>query len=112
MSSAATHLQRLDAVQQRALRLEEQTGVTWLEHRRNVSVLVVQHKTRVLEVSHLNSLRLPSLAVRRETKTTTSSDMLVQVPGSHSWQHQPEQQDCGTRSRQPQVTHRQCQYNK
>ncbi|MPC60865.1 hypothetical protein E2C01_054924 [Portunus trituberculatus] len=96
ISSAATHLQRLDAVQPRALRLlerdrqqqEEQTGVTSLGHRRNVSALVVQHKDQVLEVPHLSVLRLPPRGVRRETRTTTSSDMLVQVPRSHSRQHQ------------------------
>ena len=55
MSSAATHLQRLDAVQRRALRLvgrdgeqqEEQTGVTSLEHQRDVSAPVVHHKAQV-----------------------------------------------------------------
>ncbi|XP_063843941.1 uncharacterized protein LOC135090806 [Scylla paramamosain] len=52
MSSAPTNLQRLDAVQRRALQLvgmdgqqqqQEQTGVTSLEHRRDMSALVVQH---------------------------------------------------------------------
>ncbi|MPC62563.1 hypothetical protein E2C01_056648 [Portunus trituberculatus] len=51
-------------------------------------VPVVQHKARGLEVPHLNSLRLLPQAVRRETRTTTSSDMLVQVPRSHYRQHQ------------------------
>ena len=71
MSNAATHLQRLNAVQRRALPLigrdgqqqEEQTGVTLLEHRWDVSALVVQHKAQVLEVPHLNPLRLPPRAV-------------------------------------------------
>ncbi|MPC71315.1 hypothetical protein E2C01_065589 [Portunus trituberculatus] len=98
MSSAATHLQRLDTVQRRALRLvgmatqqqqqEEQTGVTLLEHRQDVSALVVQHKARMSEVPHLSSLRLPARAVQRESRATTSSDMLVHVPQSHSQQHQ------------------------
>ncbi|MPC91667.1 RNA-directed DNA polymerase from mobile element jockey [Portunus trituberculatus] len=98
MLSAATHLQRLDAVQHCVLRLvgiaaqqqqqEEQTEVTSLEHRRDVLALVVQHKARVLEVPHLSSLRLPARAVQRESRATTSSDMLVHVPRSHSRQHQ------------------------
>ncbi|MPC71582.1 hypothetical protein E2C01_065862 [Portunus trituberculatus] len=67
---------------------EEQTGVTSLEHRRDVSALVVQHKARVLEVSHLTSLRLPARAVQRESRATTSSHMLVHVHRSHSRQHQ------------------------
>ncbi|MPC59696.1 hypothetical protein E2C01_053723 [Portunus trituberculatus] len=44
MSSDATHLQRLDNVQRRALWLEQQTGITSLEHRRDVSTLMVHHK--------------------------------------------------------------------
>lgn len=89
MSSAATHLQRLDAMQRRALQLvgmntkqqqEEHTGVTLLEHRQDVLTLVVQHKARVLEVPHLSSLMLPTQAVLRESRVTTSSDMLVHMP--------------------------------
>ncbi|MPD05272.1 hypothetical protein E2C01_101005 [Portunus trituberculatus] len=92
MSSAATYLQRLDAVQRRALRLvgmaAQQQQQEELEHRRDVSTLVVQHKARVLEVPHLSSLRLPARAIQRESRPTTCSDTLVHVPRSHSRQHQ------------------------
>ena len=79
---------RDDAVQLHDLRLvgrdrqqqEEQTGVTSLEYQRDVSALVVQHKALVLEVPHLNLLRPPPRAVQRETRTTTFSDILVDVP--------------------------------
>lgn len=84
MFSAAIHMQRLDAVQRRALRLtgpgdqmEEQLPshpVISLEHRRDVGVLVVCHKTEVQKVSHLGRLRLPSHTVQRCTKTNNSSD--------------------------------------
>ena len=64
MSIAATHLQRLDAVQRHALWLvgrdgqqqEEQTRVISLDYRRDVSALVVQHKDQVLKVPHLDIL--------------------------------------------------------
>ncbi|KAG0711533.1 hypothetical protein GWK47_020438 [Chionoecetes opilio] len=95
MSSAATHLQRLDAVQRCALRLvgleEDQQscpGVTSLEHRRDVSALVVCHKAQVQEVPHLSSLRIPPRAVQRWSRTTPLSDVLVKVARSHSRQHQ------------------------
>ncbi|XP_045111706.1 uncharacterized protein LOC123504866 [Portunus trituberculatus] len=78
----------LDSRAAAAAKQEEQTGVTSLEHQRDVSVLVVQHKARVLEVLHLSSLRIPTRAVQRESRETTSSDMLVYVPQSHSRQHQ------------------------
>ena len=95
MSSAATHMRRLDAVQRRALRLVENgaeqhlsAGVTSLEHRRDVSALVVCHKTQVQEVPHLARLRLPRRTVRRETRAAHASDELVEVPRSKSRQHQ------------------------
>jgi len=95
MSSAATHMQRLDAVQRRALRLvatdEDQqhpAPVTSLEHRRDVSALVVCHKTQVQRVSHLDPLRLLPHTVQRCTRAAASSDELVQVPRSRSSQHQ------------------------
>ena len=53
MSSAATPMQRLDAVQRRTLRLvdseehQQPAYVTSLEHRRDVSALVVFHKAQV-----------------------------------------------------------------
>ena len=84
MSSAATHMQRLDAVQRRALLLvghtEEQpvlASVTSLEHRRDVSALVVCHKAQVQEVPHLGRLRFPLRAFQRETRTALSSNERV-----------------------------------
>ncbi|XP_045118199.1 uncharacterized protein LOC123508528 [Portunus trituberculatus] len=95
MSSAAVHMQRLDAVQRRALRLvtteeEEQhpAPLTSLEHRRDVSALVVCHKTQVQRVSHLNPLRLQPHTAQRCTRDAARSDELVQVPRSRSSQHQ------------------------
>ena len=98
MSSAATHMRRLDAVQRRALRLvgpDEQSEdpqpsarVASLEHRRDVGALVVCHKAQVQRVSHLGPLRLPPHTTERRTRTTVSSDLLVEVPRSHSRQHQ------------------------
>ncbi|KAG0730334.1 hypothetical protein GWK47_028452 [Chionoecetes opilio] len=63
-------------------------GVTSLEHRRDMSVLVVCHKAQVQEVPHLSSLRLPPRAVQRWSRTTPLCDVLVKVPLSHSRQHQ------------------------
>ncbi|MES1923247.1 hypothetical protein MHBO_004792 [Bonamia ostreae] len=94
MSSAATHMQRLDAVQRRALRLvvtdedQQPAPVTSLEHRRDVSALVVCHKTQVQRVSHLDPLKLLPRTVQRCTRTAASSDESVEVPRSHSSQHQ------------------------
>ena len=95
MSSATTHIQRLDAVQRRALRLvttdEDQlqpASVTSLEHRRDVSALVVFHKTQVQRVSHLHPLRLRPRTVQRCTRNAASTDESVEVPRSHSSQHQ------------------------
>ena len=98
MSSAATHMQRLDAVERRALRLaeagdhlEEQLPsppVTSLEHRRDVGALVVCHKTQVQRVSHLGRLRLPPRTTQRCTRTTSLSDQHVEVPRSQTRQHQ------------------------
>ncbi|KAG0723849.1 hypothetical protein GWK47_041839 [Chionoecetes opilio] len=83
MSSAATYLQRLDAEDQHS-----SPGVTSLEHRRDVSALVVCNKVQVQEVPHLSSLRFPPRAVQRWSRTTPLSDVLVKVPLSHSSQHQ------------------------
>ncbi|KAG0718065.1 hypothetical protein GWK47_053206 [Chionoecetes opilio] len=81
-------------IQRRALQLvgieedqQSSAGVTSLEHRRDVSTLVVCHKAQVQEVPHLSSLRLPVRAVQR-SRTTPLSDVLVKVPLSHSRQHQ------------------------
>ncbi|KAG0714918.1 hypothetical protein GWK47_013184 [Chionoecetes opilio] len=63
-------------------------GVTSLEHRRDVSALVVCHKAQVQEVPHLSLLRLPPRTVQRWSRTTPSSEVLVKVPRSHSRQHQ------------------------
>ena len=95
MSGATTHLRRLDAVQRRALRLvpaeedqQQSAPVTSLEHRRDVSALVVCHKTQVQRVSHLDPLRLPPRAVLRCTRTVASDDQPLEVPRSRSSQHQ------------------------
>ncbi|XP_045131414.1 uncharacterized protein LOC123516248 [Portunus trituberculatus] len=91
MSSAAVHMQRLDAVQRRALRLvtteEEEQHPAPLTSR-DVSVLVVCHKTQVQRVSHLNPLRLQPHTAQRCTKDAARSDEVVQVPRSRSSQHQ------------------------
>ena len=64
MSSVIVHVQRLDAVQRRALRLvdgeehQQPAHVTSFEHMRDVSALVVFHKAQVQEVPHLSRLRL------------------------------------------------------
>ena len=77
MSSAATHVQRLDAVQRRALRLvdrdehQQPAHVTELEHQCDVSAPVVFHKAQMQELSPRGG---PDL----------TSDELVAVPRSHS----------------------------
>ncbi|KAG0714270.1 hypothetical protein GWK47_014461 [Chionoecetes opilio] len=88
-------VEHLRGYKRRALRLvgieEDQQscpGVTSLEHRRDVSALVVCHKAQVQEVPQLSSLRLPPRAVQRWSRTTPSGDVLVNVPRSHSRQHQ------------------------
>ena len=97
MSSAATHTRRLDAVQRRALRLletdletdvETELNVTSLEHRRDVSVLVVCHKAQVEEVAHLSQLCLPPRAAPRSTRQAEAGNQSVEVPFSHTSQHQ------------------------
>ena len=93
MSAAPIHLQRLDAVERRAMRLIEgrdhpPTPLDSLEHRRDVASLVVFHKAQVQEVSHLDRLRVQPRVVNRNTRTVLSSDELVQIPLSHSSQHQ------------------------
>ncbi|XP_063854308.1 uncharacterized protein LOC135096605 [Scylla paramamosain] len=61
MSSATTHMQRLEAVQRRALHLaatdedqQHHAPVTSFGHRRDVSALVVCHKTQVQRVPYLD----------------------------------------------------------
>ena len=98
MSSAATHLRRLDKLERRVLRLiegndtpppiQETTPLDTLEHRRDVAALVVFHKAQVQEVPHLAGLKLPPRAISRRTRTVQSSDGLVAVPRSHASQHQ------------------------
>ena len=95
MSSAATHMQRLDAVQRRALRLvatdedqQQPATVTSLEHRRDVSALVVCHKTQVQGISHLDPLKLLPHTVQRCTRGVANNDECVKVPRSRTSQHQ------------------------
>ena len=88
MSSASTHLQRLDAVERRAMRLVRGPPLDTLEHRRDVAALVVFHKAQVQGVPHLGRLRIPPRVLDRSTRTVLSSNELVEVPRSHTSQHQ------------------------
>ena len=93
MSSAPTHLQRLEAVERRAKRLLEGGNhppppLDSLEHRRDVAALVVFHKAKVQGVPHLDRLRVPPRVLDRSTRTVLSSNELVEVPRSHTSQHQ------------------------
>ena len=95
MSSAATHMQRLDAVQQRALRLvatdedqQQPATVTSLKHSRDVSALVVCHKAQVQGDSHLDPLKLLPRTVQRCTRGVANNDECVEVPHSRTSQHQ------------------------
>ncbi len=123
MSGAATHMQKLDAVQRRALRLvateddqQPPSPVTSLDHRRDVSQLVVCHKAQVQGVPHLIPLRPSPRAVQRHTRTALCSDEMVEIPRSHSRQHsahsQPGHHGCGTCSRQPRPWYRTCPHAK
>ena len=58
------------------------------EHRRDVSALVVFHKAQVLEILHLGLLRFTPCPAKRCTRAALTSDELVEVPRSHSRQHQ------------------------
>ena len=95
MSSASTHLQRLDKVERRAKRLLEDnhqppdaTPLDTLEHRRDVAALTVFHKAQVQGVPHLARLRLPPREAARDTRTVLSSHEQVGVPRSRANQHQ------------------------
>lgn len=94
MSSAAAHMKRLDAVQRRALRLganeegqQQQAPETSLQHRRDVSALVVCHKAQVQMVPHLEPLRLLPHTTQRNTRAASNCER-VTVPRSRSNQHQ------------------------
>ncbi|KAK3889544.1 hypothetical protein Pcinc_006453 [Petrolisthes cinctipes] len=98
MSSAATHLQRLDKVERRVQRLiknnscpppsQDIPALDTLEHRRDVAALGVLHKAQVQEVQHLAGLRLPPREAVRDTRTVFSIQEQVGVPRSHTSQHQ------------------------
>ncbi|KAK3894977.1 hypothetical protein Pcinc_001270 [Petrolisthes cinctipes] len=97
MSCAASHIKRLDDIQRRALRLVEAIGpptqpppshLDSLEHRRDVAALVVFHKALVHEVPHLTGLCQPPRVTTRVTRTVTNGGDTVEVPHSHSCQHQ------------------------
>ena len=77
MSSAATHLRRLDKVKRRMQRLieshncpppsQDTPALDTLKHRRDVAAVVILHKTQVQVVQSLAGLRLPPReAVRHE----------------------------------------------
>ena len=98
MSSASSHLRRLDRVERRVKRLldgdnlqqppQDMTPLDPLEHRRDVSALVVFHKAQVQGVPHLARLRLPPRDAVRDTRTVLSSNEQVGVPRSRASQHQ------------------------
>ncbi|XP_063876074.1 uncharacterized protein LOC135109024 isoform X3 [Scylla paramamosain] len=93
MSSAPTHTRRLDAVQRRALRLlgcdeELAARITSLEHRRDVSALVVCHKTQVQHTPHFTHLCLPPHPGQRMTRQAGAGSQQVLVTLSRSSQHQ------------------------
>ena len=91
LSSAPTHLSKLDKIQRRALRLIQEDfpdlSLDTLEHRRDVGALTVFHKAQVQRMPHLTSLRLPTRPVHWSTRTVQSSQLLVGVPRSRASQH-------------------------
>ena len=91
LSSAPTHLNKLDKIQRRALRLVQDaplpTQLDSLEHRRDVGAMTVLHKAQVLQVPHLASLCFPPRTAQRSTRTVLSSQLLVEVPRSRASQH-------------------------
>ncbi|XP_045130660.1 uncharacterized protein LOC123515839 [Portunus trituberculatus] len=90
ISSAATHLQRLDKIERRVQRppQQEERSLDTLEHRRDVAALVVFHKAQVQGVPHLARLQLPPRVAQRDTRTVLSSHEQVGVPRSRASQHQ------------------------
>ena len=91
LSSAPSHLSKLEKIQRRAINLVNNPLLTAktdsLEHRRDVAALTVLHKAQVQRVSHLDSLRLPPLTLRRSTRTVPYHQLLVEVPRSRASQH-------------------------
>ena len=91
LSTAPSHLIKLDKIQRRATNLVNNplitTNIDSLEHRRDVAALTVLHKAQVQQVSHLDSLRLPPLTLRRSTRTVPNHQLLVEVPRSRASQH-------------------------
>ena len=91
MSSAPTHLRKLDKIQRRAMHLLRDTTspphLDSLEHRRDVGALTVFHKAQVQLIPHLASLILPQRPVQRSTRTVLSSQLVVEVPRSRASQH-------------------------
>lgn len=75
LSSALSHLRRLDAVERGAMRLVQVRERTLpppldpLEHCHDVAFLVVFHKVKVQGVSHLDKLRINPRDVDRNTRT-------------------------------------------
>ena len=62
--------------------------MTSLEHRRDVSALVVCHKVQVQGVPHLHPLRLLAHTAQRRTRAAAGRDDQVMVPLSRTNQHQ------------------------
>lgn len=98
MSSAATHLQKLDKVERRVLRLLDHdhsqrspqlmTPLNTLEHSWDVAALVVFFKAQVEEEPYLARLKLPLREAVRHRRTLLSSQEQVGVPRSRASQHQ------------------------
>ncbi len=94
---APTHIRKLDKVERRVMRLvegnhlqppsQDLAPLDSLEYRRDVGALVVLHKAQVQEVPHLTRLRLSMRVARRDTRTVSTTDQLVDVPRSRSTQH-------------------------
>ena len=89
MSSAAIHTQRLEAVQRLAPRIvadnedqQQAASVTTLEHRQDVSALVMCHKVLVQGVSHLDPLKMLPHTTQRCTRGVTRGGERLKVPYS------------------------------
>ncbi|XP_063885551.1 uncharacterized protein LOC135113858 [Scylla paramamosain] len=97
MSSAPTHMRKLDKVERRVTRLvegnhlqppsQDLAPLDSLEHRQDIGVLVVLHKAQEQEVPHLTRLKLPLRVAGRDTRTVSTTDQLVDVQKSRSSQH-------------------------
>ncbi|KAG0719469.1 hypothetical protein GWK47_007268 [Chionoecetes opilio] len=101
ISGATSHTRRLGSIQRRTLRLvdaadppdspaqfEPVSPLDSVEHRRDVTALVVFHKAQLQGVPHLAGLRQPPRIATRSTRTVLTSGDAVKVPRSRASQHQ------------------------